>query len=564
MQKTTFGLSWVLFCAVLAGTCDAAVRVGNLSRSYADSYNQVNAQRQATEAAAQQQHVATTGSADTTLNLPVRVANNDLAMRLSQGMDAGDVTIENLDRCAMIYPNGEFAWDKPYLGRGMGTGSTCVAVVEMRGYQMGPNGSDVVLARSNLAAGDAVKCNISEFPVASYTTSASEIVFPADEEPTIEDVKAVMNQEQKQNAGLKIAAGAILMGLAGNAMGDKEVGSDKLFGTNKAKLKTTAVGALGGAAMMTANSFGGKVGGDIALSVGTNAVAGAITGNIMAGGNSVLRIEPCVVNDQETSCLWGTLNEAADVESTNTVFIKIDGATLGEVYICNQNKHDCKQEQIISGLIGKEKMWDILAKLPAEYENWKLNLNEAKYDLKDADTNINTKHMESATHGAFVQVNGAQRSTRKIPALVAGVENTMFGLILDDWKKMKDDKKGELQKNLYGRNNAGNAYDLTAAEDKKLTIDNFTPMMLDASDGGLVDLDNRARAKQTLIGAGAGGALGGVSAYQGAQDDIENRWVTAVREYKDSLQKVYCVTGDRFLGYYNDVIMIPEMIQPTE
>ena len=55
--------------------------------------------------------------------------------------------------------------------------------------------------------------------------------------------------------------------------------------------------------------------------------------------------------------------------------------------------------------------------------------------------------------------------------------------------------------------------------------------------------------------------MGAFTAYQGAQNDIENRWVTAVREYNDSLQKVYCITGDRFLGYYNDDIYIPALNQ---
>lgn len=82
-------------------------------------------------------------------------------------------------------------------------------------------------------------------------------------------------------------------------------------------------------------------------------------------------------------------------------------------------------------------------------------------------------------------------------------------------------------------------------------------MYEDATDGGLIDLDNKARLKSTLIGAGAGGALGAFTAYQGAQTDIENRWVTEVRAYKDSLQKVYCATGNRFLSHYNDVAVIP-------
>ena len=90
-------------------------------------------------------------------------------------------------------------------------------------------------------------------------------------------------------------------------------------------------------------------------------------------------------------------------------------------------------------------------------------------------------------------------------------------------------------------------------------VANFDPNTVDAEDGGIIDLSNKARFKTTLTGAGVGGAMGAFSAYQGAQTDIQNRWVTAVREYNDSLQKIYCVTGDRFLGYYNDIVFIPVM-----
>ena len=79
----------------------------------------------------------------------------------------------------------------------------------------------------------------------------------------------------------------------------------------------------------------------------------------------------------------------------------------------------------------------------------------------------------------------------------------------------------------------------------------------DADDGGVVDLSNKARMKGTLTGAGLGAGMGAFSGYQGAQDDIQQRWLSAVREYKDSLQKIYCATGTHFLAQYNDMAMIP-------
>ena len=89
-------------------------------------------------------------------------------------------------------------------------------------------------------------------------------------------------------------------------------------------------------------------------------------------------------------------------------------------------------------------------------------------------------------------------------------------------------------------------------------------MIVDAEDGSLIDFGNKARLKTTLISAGVGGALGGLSGYQGAQLDIQNRWVAAVREYEDSLTKVYCATGTRYLSEYNDTVVIPNMVQITE
>ena len=88
---------------------------------------------------------------------------------------------------------------------------------------------------------------------------------------------------------------------------------------------------------------------------------------------------------------------------------------------------------------------------------------------------------------------------------------------------------------------------------------NFSPVYQEAEDGAMIDLSNKARMKGTLTGAGVGAGMGAFAGYQGAQKDVEDRWVSAVREYKDSLQKIYCVTGNRFLSYYNDTIIIPDI-----
>ncbi|MBO4683414.1 MAG: hypothetical protein J5611_02450 [Alphaproteobacteria bacterium] len=84
-------------------------------------------------------------------------------------------------------------------------------------------------------------------------------------------------------------------------------------------------------------------------------------------------------------------------------------------------------------------------------------------------------------------------------------------------------------------------------------------MQINADDGAVVDLSNKARLGSTLKGAGAGAAIGGFAGYQGAQSDIEERFVQAMREYNASLENFYCGTGRKFLSFYNDEAIIPTM-----
>ena len=87
----------------------------------------------------------------------------------------------------------------------------------------------------------------------------------------------------------------------------------------------------------------------------------------------------------------------------------------------------------------------------------------------------------------------------------------------------------------------------------------FSPSYIDSETGALIDMSNRARLKDTVVGATTGGALGAFSAYQGAQTEIEDRLNAERRAYKDGLQKFYCVTGNRFLTFYNEELVIPKM-----
>lgn len=518
----------------------AGIRVGNASRSYASGYAQVNAQN----AAAVQNDVTATDGATSTVELPIRVANANLANQIMRGDTTARATMDDLNSCANVYPNGEFAWDTPTAGRGAGGASTCVAVVELRGYQMGVGGADAILARANVAAGDAVKCNISDFPEISYTADAGQVTFPADNAPTKDDVINVMNQEQKQNAGLKIAAGLVVGGLGGNIAGKNELGHDGVFGGGKDKITSTVVGSLAGGALMAGNAFGGKVAGDMILSTGVNAAAGGVVGNMAASGDSVLRVEDCKVGDSQTTCLWGMVVTGAELSDDKHAFFNIsDGASA---VVCDANNKNCRATELINIVLTAYTDKDLESASTDDFARVQSDLAYQFY--------LENGEIKSGQHGdggVYTPIKSASTMDKQVPALIPYFQDKAFGMRKKDWA---DWKSKHSNADIYGRTSTGNASDKIA----DASLMSFYPVYRTAADGNIIDLGNKARLKGTLIGAGTGGALGAFSAYQGAQSDIENRWASAVTEYKDSLQKFYCATGTRFLGFYNEEITIPE------
>lgn len=571
-HKSIFSYYLLISAIVAATPATAGVRVGNLSRSYADSYSQVNGLRmgtangqnsanQNTETFMPATGLMTDNSVTTAIdgtgavvNLPVRVANADLAKRIGLGETVGRVSMGTLESCSRIYPEGDFAWDTPTAGVGSGGAQTCIAVVEMRAINADGRGGEAVLARANIAAGDNIKCNISDFPEYSYTEDAGKIEFPADREPTMDDVIAQMNQEQKQNAGLKIAAGALIGGIGGNIAGKAERGSDSIIGTNKEKMTSTAIGALSGAAIMAGNSYAGKVGGDVILSTGVNAAAGGVMGNIMASGNSVLRVEDCEVGGVKTSCLWGSVVKTVEWKQeengvTKTAYYNM---TTHDTIECDADGKKCKPIGFALASVRLEaapnKTLDEIRK-----EQDRAVLQDDKFHFKY------DKQKQEVEPGTGDEIwakisEGRLEDGMAVRAMVPNVNDKAFGLTSDDWAKWRSNNP---KARVWGRNMDGNAYDLGDG----YTIENFRPMTIDAEDGGIVDISNKARLKSTLTGAGIGGAMGGFVGYQGAQSDIDDRWVSAVREYKDSLTRVYCATGKRYLGQYNDMIVIPSLNQ---
>lgn len=571
MKATRAIIHYSLFAALIGAMpycADAAMRVGNNSRSYAQAYQQVNSMRNPVQTAQPQtqQMVVVTPSTDVENNLPVRVADEELAQEIAT-QPTDSAAYDRLTQCAMIYPNGEFAWDSPTIGSGVGGADTCVAVVELRGYQADPNGEDLVLARANLAAGDRITCNIGSFPESTMITSAVEsFTFPADRAPTMDDVLAQMNQEQKQNAGMKIVAGALIGGLGGNMSGANDPGNDSLLGTDRGKVQNTVIGALSGAALMAGNAYAGKVAGDTILSAGVNAAAGGVVGNMSASGDSVLRIERCEINGESTTCLWGALVTSTALPVSQTAYYNID---TGVTYVCDANGNNCNEQDLVSirltafpdNTVDELERDQIIETINMDagkqyfmaIENGKISIVSAS----DA-TSANSEYADNidGSRGIFAKIASAGTIDQQIPAMIQMTDKA-FGMTSEDWREWKS-ANGAGQP-IYGRSGNGVAYALSEPGD----INNFYPMMQDATDGSLIDFGNKARLKSTLIGAGVGGALGGFAGYQGAQLDVQNRWVSAVREYEDSLTKVYCVTGDRYLSKYNDAVFIPAITTPT-
>ncbi|MBR6751925.1 MAG: hypothetical protein IKL95_01485, partial [Alphaproteobacteria bacterium] len=156
--------------------------------------------------------------------------------------------------------------------------------------------------------------------------------------------------------------------------------------------------------------------------------------------------------------------------------------------------------------------------------------------------------------GTIVLLISADKAGSRTGAMVAlkkDTSNNIFGYSKEDWRN-RNDEKSKLKLN------SDTVYDLYG-NPTNANISDFTPAYKSASDGSVIDFNNAARTKSTVIGAGAGGALGALSGAAGAETAVQERWQTAMREYDDSLNNIVCYTGARYLSRYNDVVIIPEM-----
>ncbi len=529
----------------------AAVHVNNAARSRAEAYNSVSAY--------QSQKITDADS------LPVRVADSELARKLIQGDTSIHVTFTDLNNCKATFPTAEFAWDKPNVGLSSNKDDQCVGVVKMYGYQMGPGGSNLLLATANLPLDGTIKCNISEFPESGYATGAGQITFPADNEPTMDDVKRAMDREQKQNAGLKIAAMALTSGVIGNMVGKNSDNSGQMFGTNKEKIVSTAIGATSGAALATIGAYSGKVAGDAIVTAGTAAAGGAILGNITASTNSdasnKLRIEKCTIDGDEKTCLWGYAIETKNSDQKNESLFH--NLTLNKSYKCNPQGKKCTTVKLfnaiaIDGAIANKSIdslnQDDIKRSVNDQIKYKIYTDQKDKDCSDKFECISKAPTETEDiaikNDVIIKVTAAIKE-KSIPAMINfSVGNTFSGLTTADWRKKY---RATYERKYYNRQ-TGTELSLTANYE-------FEPMTIGADDdhGNIIDLNNKARLGATIKGAAFGAGAGALTGIQGANQEISERYVSAVAEYNGSLQKIFCQSGDRYLGKYNDTVEIPKV-----
>ncbi len=578
-----------ILAIVAAMPADAAVKTKNSNRTnYAGAYNQV--------AAISQQQIYEQQQVVTGDNLPVAVDDSNLADAIAN--NTSTTTVDDLEKCSMTIIGGNFKWGVPESGRLRNGEPRCLVVVDLREAD-----SQEILATTTLAVGDTMDCNIDSFPKSGWRTSVfreREIELPADNPPTMEDVIAVMNQEQKQNAGAKIVAGALIAGVAGNLLEPKAANDKKTLGVGKSRLISTAVGATAGAGIMAASTYSGKVAGDTIKSTAVNAASGMVVGNMMAGassGDSVVAITKCSVGEgaaaTERDCVFGKIETISDdvyksTQNINECFYIINKAR--SVRQCSQ-KCECDNSNSCTNSCGErcEKKSDTLVCKPDPISLLQIELagapdksnrsfdnvfkkdgtvNNSSYedlaryvpdkDINDVQNAFKEAGDDTTNNEMFFKIIDAKKGTGKKSAYAVFESGTapkkMFGYKISEWDELA--KSGVT---YWNRNSDGSVGDKIEFESSKQV---FTPLSRDADDGELVDLNNQARLKATLVGAGTGGALGGLSGYEGAKSEVQERYAEELRNYEESLSKFMCSTGNKYITRYNDPVLIKE--NPTQ
>ena len=586
-RSVFFGLSISALAALVAySNADAALRITN--SSLMKNQTQVNATERATQ-----------------VPQPARTATDTDGTTVA-------VSEADMNACKMIYPNGHFEWVKPTTGSKRGGPATCAALVELRYYKNVTARDYTVLASAYLAAGDSMNCHIDDFD--TITLQGREFTYPADKAPTLEDVAKVMAEENRQNAGFKILAATVVGGLGGNLLGKGEAGKDSGLGLSGDKLKTTAMGAAGAAALMTASTqINDYKTGSMILSGGINMAAGAAAGNLMASGDEILKIDKCKIKSGtatvDSYCVYGVY----DKDGINTKTYEFDGLEnpkdteskkIGLFYnFKEQASYKCERRKKKSGDTEKyDDSWDNCVRISlqqitfdfGDFEDESKKCAEGKnyisteclkllkdlptkdqatlygYNKSEDTQNRNgttqtgkrflkeiKKGGENAESRVFVKIASAEAAGKQVSAMVKINEEDakkFFGYKIEKW----DDLMPKLPERTV--------YDLKGTpldvEEQTYDIEKyFTPSRQSADDGDVIDFNNKARTKSTLIGGGVGAGLGALSGATSAEAEIQERWAAAKREYEGSLGHVSCSTGEKYLSQYNSIVILPEMVK---
>lgn len=507
------------------------------------------------------------------------------------------VSDQDMQACSAIYPNGHFDWKSPTTGRYRGSSPMCSALIELRSYKNAAGNAYSVLAYAYLGAGDSMKCNIDEFT--ELTPQGKDYEYPADAAPTIEEVAAVMAQENKSNAGWKILGAAVVGGLGGNLLGQGDKGSEQGLGLGGDKLKTTAIGAAGAAALMTASTqVNNYKAGSVILSTGVNAAAGATAGNLMATGDDILKIDKCpstVTANNDELCLYGSVeNSKAGVTTHYSYDIQTDKGSNIFYDVETKSAYQC---QVLTKQREYHKCVSISI-MDIEFQglSYKSNdcvKNTCKDDKKNTydcvDTNKLTKCADAIKNGSesgltfwYYDPNIKNEKDKKLIETPSGQTGNYIRVVRANKTGTRDAVVVKIDKSIANKKTFGYKYsdwpdlrqtlgsfkvysirDGSESSNNVSAVD-FRPSMQSANDGDVIDFNNKARMKSTLIGAGGGAALGAISGAAGADAEINERWLAEQREYEGSLGNIACFTGERYLSQYNSIIELPEMKIPEE
>ncbi|MFQ6778050.1 MAG: hypothetical protein ACLRFI_02000 [Alphaproteobacteria bacterium] len=518
------------------------------------------------------------------------VSVNDINLARQMAQQENNIVNNSDDssatECTGIYPDGNFEIGKPTVGKMAGSKETCVSIVDMYAAGAGPNGENLLVATAKLAAGDSLLCNIDSFPSDGIMVDASRVMFPADRAPTMEDVIAVMNDEQKQNAGIKIASGAVMSALGMFLLNNTDTDSDEKLGNKiKESGKDIALAAVGGAGVMALNSYTGKIAGDTILSASVNAAAGGVVGNVLSSGHGI-KVSECKKDKngaEKGYCIWGYVNKNTDINNKQAFYNISNDST----YVCDLN--DCKVQTLskisfnfenINSLSQDCKTYCIKDDKDNKYGagTWTTgsvnkdciakclqsnDLNNQKYCWVDV---LGSRQIKISTgsdcigNDRFFKVS-AQIVTNRRPAFIY---TTSEKVKTDNWIEVK--KVLGNNPEFYDRasdNTLGRPFNEKKEDgnpdNENITIDDFDVTYVDAQDGDLMDLNDYTRTSDTLQGAAVGGVVGGISGYKNATNEVEARYLASVREYNDSLSNFVCVTGTRYLSPYNEYVVIPAL-----